>query len=265
MIATSLGCPLHCAYCASRLLQPVFRQRPPEQVIAEIRQLRRRLHVTNIAFYDDALLIDADNHFLPILQGIIAIRQRLSLHTPNGIHSRPVTPELAQLMYQARVQTIRLSYERQSIYSSGAAASIIDADLARAVSYLKAAGYGGNPKIEVYVKIGLPGQTPEEIAEAFAFVHRLGAHICISDYSPVPGTPTFQEVMTRYRLDSNEPLYQNNTALHYFTGYATPDLLQQLKSLVATLNFALERGINLSDNSRLSRLFLNASKALPRS
>lgn len=262
-ISTTLGCPLTCSYCASRILQPCFRKRSVSNVLEEITFLVRNKRVKDIAFYDDALLIDAKNHIIPILQGVMRRNLEVRFHTPNGMHSRPIYPELAKIMFNAGIKTLRLSYEMTSIYSSTSTKSTEDPDLAKAVHYLQEAGFGHNPKIEVYIKTGLPGQTIEEIVEGFLFVHKLGAYIRISDYSAVPGTEDFETVMKTYNLSPDEPLYQSNTALPFLTGHFPEDLSQSAKSLAGTLNFALEREINLLDRKgKMSRLFLNTIRKM---
>jgi hypothetical protein len=260
VIASSLGCPLRCTYCASYGLQPCFRQRPVENVVAEIEYLARKKHIRHIAFYDDALLFHAQIHIIPILKTVIDKSLPVCLHTPNGIHSYLMTGELANLLKKANVETVRLSYER----SFDADSTLEDKELEKAIAYLQEAGYGRKPKIEVYVKIGLPDQTLEQIVEGFMFVHRLGAHIRLADYSPVPGTPDFKKTMEKYGLDGSEPLYHNKTALPYFTASPEPGILQDLKSLVGTLNFTLEHGISLTNHSKIAGLFLHAAKAVER-
>jgi hypothetical protein len=59
-LVTSWGCPFRCSYCASHRLQPAFVQREPSAAVAEIvRCVRHGIH--DFAFYDDALLLDADS------------------------------------------------------------------------------------------------------------------------------------------------------------------------------------------------------------
>ncbi|MBM4079972.1 MAG: hypothetical protein FJ278_09755, partial [Planctomycetes bacterium] len=66
-VLTSRGCPFRCTYCASSTLWPGFQQREPRQVADEIEHHVQRFNVRDIAFYDDALLVNAERHILPIL------------------------------------------------------------------------------------------------------------------------------------------------------------------------------------------------------
>ena len=47
----------------------------------------------------------------PILRGILSRGLRVRFHTPNGLHARGITEDLARLMRRAGVTTVRLSLE----------------------------------------------------------------------------------------------------------------------------------------------------------
>src|SRR5262249_40058200 len=55
VLKLAYGCPFRCTYCSVPLVQPTFHGYPMERSLAEADFLRR-LGVTNVAFYDDALL-----------------------------------------------------------------------------------------------------------------------------------------------------------------------------------------------------------------
>jgi hypothetical protein len=71
-ILTGRGCPFRCVYCASGFLNRQFKRRSPEHVLGEILYWHEKYAVRDFAFYDDALLMDADRHLLPILEGIVS-------------------------------------------------------------------------------------------------------------------------------------------------------------------------------------------------
>lgn len=68
-------------------------------MLDEIEFYQDGLKVKNIAFYDDALL--ANPKFEAIQDEIIRRGTRLNFHTPNGLHSRFITEELAQKLERA--------------------------------------------------------------------------------------------------------------------------------------------------------------------
>ncbi len=266
VISTSLGCPLACSYCASKKLQPVFKQRPIQNVLKEIYYLAYSKHIKNIAFYDDALLIQANEHLVPILQTVVDKSIPIKFHTVNGMHSRLITLELAKLMKKAGVETLRFSYERSPVFSPQNTPSFEDADLLNAVECFQQADAdstdGNSSKIEVYVKVWMPGQTLEEMVDGFMYAHSKGCYVHITEYSPVPSTKDFEKTMELYKLPKDEPLFHNNTTLPYFLGYSEEKEIQPLKCLVNTLNYARDRGLNLLSNSEISKLFANSIRKL---
>jgi hypothetical protein len=81
----------------------------------------------------------------------------------------------------------------------------------RAVRNLKRAGYGGE-EIGVYLMAGLPGQRVEEVEESIALVQESGAKPLLVEYSPIPGTPMFEQAKKMSPFDlENEPLFHNNS------------------------------------------------------
>jgi radical SAM superfamily enzyme YgiQ (UPF0313 family) len=213
-IATSRGCPLRCTYCASHVLFNGFHRRDPEEVVKEIEHWVTRHRVSNIAFYDDALLVDASRHIVPILKEIIRRDIHCHFHTPNGLHIREIDEELADLLSKAGFKTIRLgletAHETTQIETGG---KVGNQDFVNAVKNLKRAGYYGE-EIGVYIMVGLPGQRAGEAEESIAFVQETGARPILVEYSPIPHTSLFERAKQVSQFDlENEPLYQNNSIL----------------------------------------------------
>jgi len=211
-LLTSRGCPLHCPYCASNLLFPGFVQRPPEEVLAEIEDRCERLGLRDFVFYDDALLVNAETHLAPLLEGVLAQGFQARFHAPNGLHVARITDELARLMRRAGFQTVRLGLEtmdwgRQEAWGKKVRAGQIEA----AVGHLRRAGFG-REEIGVYLLHGLPGQGLGEVLAAAETVERLGARPYLAEYSPLPGTGLWGEAREGSPFDlEGEPLFQNNS------------------------------------------------------
>jgi len=211
-IATSRGCPLRCTYCASKILYDGFRRRNPDEVVEEIGYCTTHYRVNNIAFYDDALLINPQDHVLPILKEVIKRKIRCNFHTPNGLHVREIDEELADLLFKAGFKTLRLgfetSHEETQVETGG---KVENHEFVGAVRNLKRAGYSGE-EIGVYIMVGLPVQRAGEAEESIAFVQEAGARPILVEYSPIPHTPLFEKAKHVSQFDlENEPLYQNNS------------------------------------------------------
>jgi hypothetical protein len=72
-LLTARGCPLRCSYCASRLLNPVFKERRPDDILAEIEQRRQVFSSGHFIIFDDALLVNKKNRFLPVFSRLAAV------------------------------------------------------------------------------------------------------------------------------------------------------------------------------------------------
>jgi len=213
-IATSRGCPFHCTYCASHLLTKDFIRRDPFKIVEEIGYWINGYHINNIAFYDDALLMEPSKHIVPILKEVIKRGIRCSFHTPNALHIREIDEEVAQLLFQSGFKTIRLGFETSNETAQIETGGKVDnREFRRAVKNLKKVGYSGED-IGVYIMAGLPGQRIGEVEEGIAFVRETGAKPILVEYSPIPHTPLFKKAkqMSSYDLEK-EPLFHNNSIL----------------------------------------------------
>jgi len=229
-IMASKGCPYHCSYCASDLINDRFSRRDPIRIADEIEYWFSRLDIRHFSFYDDALLIDPSGMAVPLFKALIRRNLPISFHCPNGLHLRDLTSELSGLMFRAGFRTIRFGFEtsnhqRQS--STGGKAD--NRELIEAVDHLKRAGYGSEA-IGIYLLCGLPGQSAEEVMESIRFVRSCGARPIIAEYSPIPGTGLWEEALNASPFPiATEPLFQNNTLLPCRNNSLTYEMYQTLK------------------------------------
>jgi radical SAM superfamily enzyme YgiQ (UPF0313 family) len=199
--------------------------------VAELEFLTRR-GVENVAFYDDALLFDAQTVLVPFLTEILRRGIRVNLHTPNALHARFLTSDLAQLMVKAGFKTFYLGFESASRqWQEDTGGKVFSEELARAVGHLFAAG--ADPvDITAYEIVGHPDSDVQELEESMRFVHRLGIRGMLADFSPIPGTPD-GEACRRW-VDLDEPLMHNKTAFPIIRlGF---DEVNRLKDLQRALN-----------------------------
>jgi hypothetical protein len=207
-------------------------------VVDEIVWYARGKEIHDIAFYDDALLANADEHIKPILREIVGRGLQLRLHTPNGLHANMIDGDLAALMKGAGFATVRLSIE--SVHEArlrDSCAKVTPEGFNTAMSNLFSAGYAPG-SIEAYVLKGAPGQRPGEVEETMRFAHENGGTIRLADFSPIPGTGYFDAAVKTYGLDPTEPLLQNSSVLpHIVPGLL--DQYQELKALARSLNSRL--------------------------
>ena len=224
-LLTSKGCPYRCKYCASHFLDPQPIHRDPGEVLEEILFWYKDYKVRDFAFYDDALLIDAENHLALLLEKFARHPLDLRFHTPNAVHVKEITAEIASLMYQTGFRTIRLGLETSDFsLHRNLDNKIAEGDFERGVQYLLKAGFAHN-EIGAYILMGLPGQSVDSVMETIDFVANTGAMPFLSEYSPIPHTALWEKAISHseYNLTS-EPLFHNNTILPCWDNSQKKDL-----------------------------------------
>ena len=233
-VLTSRGCPFQCAYCASHRLQPRMMRRSPRSVAAEIVYWHRHHGVRDFAFYDDALLVDAERHIIPLLEQIIDAGIDVRFHTPNALHIREITRPLARLMRRAGFHTIRLGLEttaferRQSMDRK-----VNEEEFLRTIGHLKAAGFSAG-QVGAYLLAGLPGQDVTGVENSIAVVKQAGVTPVIAHYTPIPHTPMWDDAVaaSRYDLES-DPIFTNNAIFPCQSERFSWEVLTRLKHLAA--------------------------------
>jgi radical SAM superfamily enzyme YgiQ (UPF0313 family) len=215
-VLTSRGCPFHCSFCASSLLNAGFEQRPAASVLSEILNSHDRFGTRHFAFYDDAFLSGKKGHAWPLLERLSAAARSLSFHTPNGLHLREVDATTARFLRAAGVRSIYLSLEStdEALMRERSPKASAE-DLTRALEELERAGYERRA-ISVYLIMGLPGQGAAGVAESVRFVRSQGAIPRVAFFSPIPGTADWETMVRRGVLaEDSDPLLHNKTAFAY--------------------------------------------------
>ena len=225
-ITTTRGCPFRCTYCASHILSKGFVRRDPLKVVDEIEHWTTQFHIHNIASYDDGLLVEPSNHFIPMMKEVIRRGIQCNFHTPNALHISEMDEEVAELLFRGGFRTIRLGFETSNeeaqIETGG---KVNNQEFQRAIKYLKRAGYSGQ-EIGVYIMAGMPGQRVGEVEESLAFVRETGSKPILVEYSPIPQTPLFEKAKKFSQFDiEKEPLFRNNSILPcQWEGFTLTDL-----------------------------------------
>ncbi|MBW1916308.1 MAG: cobalamin-dependent protein [Deltaproteobacteria bacterium] len=213
-ITTSTGCPYNCKYCASRFLNPVLYRRKPDQIVDEIRYWHSDYGIRDFAFYDDALLVDSGRHMDIILNELIRLDMDLRFHTPNALHVREITPDMAKMLHVAGFRTIRLGFETSDIKQHyDLDGKVSEGEFENAVQNLRDAGFE-KKEIGAYILMGLPQQSVASVKNSIKTVGKSGATPYLAEYSPLPHTPLWEKAIEHSSYDLvSEPLFHNNTLL----------------------------------------------------
>jgi len=235
---TSLGCPYHCTYCATPKIQR-FYQMPPKKMVESIVKYVDLYDEKNVAFFDDAILINHKLHFDEILNGLIdaGLPQRgVKLHVPNGIHAKLLKKESAELMMKANVKSIKIAIETMDPKrQKETGGKVSNEDFFNAVRILKEVGFTGK-ELSAFVLMNLPGQTSDEILHALYTCHDLEINSEINEYTPIPGTVDYQRFLSKNsELANFDPIQLNNTILIYsFEDGLTFEEVERIKNTYKT-------------------------------
>jgi hypothetical protein len=211
-LETSTGCPYRCAYCASPFLAPVLSHKDPHAVLQEIVYWHEDFGVFDFAFYDDALLVASQEHFGVLLEGIARLERPLRFHTPNAVHVNEITKEIARLMHRTGFRTLRFGLESSDFsLHRKLGGKVREGEFEQAVQKLVSAGFHPH-EIGAYILAGLPGQSVSSVSQTIEYVAKAGAVPFLSEYSPIPHTPLWDDAVRHSRYDiRTEPLFHNNT------------------------------------------------------
>lgn len=232
VLMTSFGCPMACEYCASRCLFPSFRERSVEEVLSDAGYQFALPGVHHAAFYDDALLIHKEQRFYPLCDALRARFPHMQYHTPNGLHVHEIDARCAEVLRRTGFTTIRLSLESTDPNFQRKGSNKTTAqEFQSACFHLIEAGYDIR-RVDAYILAGLPGQSPSSVEESIRFVQSCGARARLAEYSPVPGTPMFDEAASLVPDLRREPLLSNKSVFStYVSGILAPEEMQRLKNL----------------------------------
>jgi hypothetical protein len=229
-LLTSRGCPFDCAYCANRRLHPRMVRRSPALVAAEVEYWHRRHGVVDFAFYDDALLVDAEAYALPMLEGIIRLGLPIFFHTPNALHICAITSETARAMFAAGFHTLRLGLESTAFEArAGLDRKVTENEFKKAVGHLKQAGFQSG-QIGAFLLTGLPGLSMAAVEASIDVVRAAGITPVPTYYTPIPHTRLWPAAVAASRYDlAGDPVFCNNALLPCREGDFSWQALSRIK------------------------------------
>src|SRR5262249_1441744 len=158
---------------------------------------------------------------------------RVSLHTPNALNARFITPEIARLMVRAGFKTFFLGFESNAYeWQRKTGGKVYSEEFGNAVRMLSDAGADS---ITAYIIIGHPESQDQDLESAIRYAATQGARVMLSEFAPIPGTPDGEVCRAHTRLD--EPLNHNKTA--FTMRFLGEERVNDLKALCRQVNTEL--------------------------
>jgi radical SAM superfamily enzyme YgiQ (UPF0313 family) len=203
-------------------------------VVEEIKFWHEKYGQRDFILYDDAFLVNAEQHSIPILEEIINANIKVRFHTPNAIHIRGITAQTALLMRKAGFTTMRLGLETVEFdHRQEFDKKVSEEEFKRAVGYLKKAGFE-KKQVGAYLLAGLPGQELASIEHSINTVKQLGITPVLAHYTPIPQTALWPQAVaaSRYDLEA-DPVFTNNAVIPCQKEPFVWDTITRLKELAA--------------------------------
>ena len=268
-VLSSRGCPYDCSYCFKGIVGRTYRQRSPENLVAELESLVDTYRVRNFYFVDDLFTLDA-RRLEAFARRIID--QGLDIRWQCLARVDRVTPELLALMYRSGCRQVHYGIESadQAILDR-IGKRITPAMVREAVGWTRAAGI----RSKGYFMLGLPGDTEETMARTIAFAAELDLdEAMFSLTTPFPGTRLWDELVARhpetaYNADLSRAYYYNNYSDEIAPFLNVSEVSdRRLAALVQTARWQVSEAKRLRKyqrawGRRLGRVLFAASRCRP--
>lgn len=205
-ILTSRGCPYKCIFCSSSCFWQRIRYNSPEYIVGEIKEIRRKYNINEIAIFDDLFISDKER-----LKNIVELLESEGLveKCKFRIHGRAnlIDEEMCKLIDRMNVKDIAIGFESQSpkILNYLKKGTTTVEQNQRSVDLLKKSGLVKNDLILTgYFMIGTPNETREDMMMTLDFIKRNPIdtmEICVT--TPLPGTELWEYAKQRNLVSNN--------------------------------------------------------------
>ena len=185
-VLSNRGCPFGCLYCsATYFWGKSTRSLSARKVIGEIENLVTNYGIRAIYFYDDAFTADK-NKARKVCEALI--EKNLDLVWGTSTRIDLVNEELLTLMARAGCRQIDYGLETLNLDVQRRVGT--KATYERARDTIRMTADAGIKHVKVYLIIGLPGDTPEQLRETFAkTLSTVATEVSSQILRVYPGTP----------------------------------------------------------------------------
>ena len=226
-VQTQRGCPWRCEFCAASIrLTDLYKVKPVDRVIAEIREIKRLWPGPFVEFADDNTFVN-HRHSKALMEALAG--ERIKWFTETDI-SVADDDELLELMHAAGCAEILIGLESPNAAGVEGVETRRNWKRTRFDTYLEAIEriQGHGIAVNGCFVLGLDGDGPGVFDAVEAFVRRSGQFdVQITVMTPYPGTPLYDRLLADGRL--LEPTAWERCSLfdvNFTPLHMTPDELQ---------------------------------------
>src|SRR3990172_2644123 len=190
-IITSRGCPAKCTFCsANKVWGRKFRKRSVENVLSEMRHLKKEFGIQELLFEDDNTTLDV-TRAKDLFRKMIDEKFNFAWDTPNGVAAFALDQETLRLMKDSGCYRVNFAIESGNQYhlSNNIKKPLNLKKVTPLVDYARNIGM----EVGVFLVVGVPGETEEMIWDSFKFVASMGIYTPhVSVATPYPGTELYE-------------------------------------------------------------------------
>lgn len=225
-VMTSRGCPYNCTFCRSPVMWGrKFRQRSPDSIIGELKELKK-LGVKNIIFHSDTFTLDK-KWLVELCRKMV--EEKLGIRWMTNSRADTVDPEMLGWMRRAGCWMIAYGFESGSQkVLDNVKKGITIQQIRDSARWTEEAGI----KVWGYFIIGLPGETKESIEATIKLSKELplyNANFAVG--APYPGTDFYNLVSEQGWLISTdwEDFDQNYSAIVSYDNLSSEDIIEGIR------------------------------------
>jgi len=195
-VITSRGCPAKCTFCsAHKVWGSNYRFRSIDNVLCEMRILKDKYGIEELMFEDDNVTANP-KWAKELFSRMIKEEFNFVWDTPNGVGVWSMDEEMIDLMKQSGCTKLNFPVESgsQKVLDTIIKKPIRLSRIKQLIKHCRKS----NLNCGMFLVIGMPGETIEDIWASFRFAAKCGCyepHISVA--TPYPGTKLFQECMQK--------------------------------------------------------------------
>lgn len=196
---TTRGCVRNCVFCSGMKNLGQWRQRSPENVIAELEYLKKTYRIKEIAFVDANINLIKERFVR--LMGLMK-EKRLNLRwTPfGGIYVQTFTTDLVKMMRQTGCHSMNLAIEHGDLKMQKYIGKIVPIENVKPiVAECRRQGVW----VHGYFVLGLPGETKESLEQCLKYAKEANLDsVSFFIGTPLPGSRLYAETFNDKRLET---------------------------------------------------------------